>query len=50
MPIIPITWKAEIGGLWFEASPDKKLLRPYLKVQAGHGGSYLLFLLCRRWR
>jgi hypothetical protein len=24
-PIIPATQDVEIGGLWFEASPDKKL-------------------------
>jgi hypothetical protein len=31
MPEILATWEAETGGSWFEAKPDKKLTRPYLK-------------------
>jgi hypothetical protein len=26
----------EIGGLWFEVHPGKKLLRPYVKEQTDH--------------
>jgi hypothetical protein len=29
-PIIPATEEAETGGLWFKASPGKKLARPHL--------------------
>jgi hypothetical protein len=24
-PVIPNTWKAEIGGLWIKANPSKKV-------------------------
>jgi hypothetical protein len=27
LPVIPATWKTEIGGMRFEASPSKKLVR-----------------------
>jgi hypothetical protein len=30
MPINPAIWEVEMGGLQFEASLDKKLVRPYL--------------------
>jgi hypothetical protein len=34
--VIQATWEAEMGGLWFKASPGKsKLARPYLKKQVG---------------
>jgi hypothetical protein len=29
--VIPVTWEAEIGESWFETSPGKKLVKPYLK-------------------
>jgi hypothetical protein len=31
-PIIPTTWKVDLGGSKFEASPGKKLVRAYLKA------------------
>jgi hypothetical protein len=33
--VIPATWEAEIKGSWFEASPGKKLARPYLNKKLG---------------
>jgi hypothetical protein len=30
MSMIPATWEAEVGGLWFKGSPGKGT-RPYLK-------------------
>jgi hypothetical protein len=35
MPIIPATWEAKIGRLQYEASPGKKLARPYLREKLG---------------
>jgi hypothetical protein len=32
------TGKVEIGELWFEASPGKKLGKPYSKQEAKHSG------------
>jgi hypothetical protein len=29
-PVIPATWEVEMGGLWFEVSLGKKLVRPHL--------------------
>jgi hypothetical protein len=31
IPVVPATWEAEIGELWFEASSGKKLARSYFK-------------------
>jgi hypothetical protein len=36
---------AEIGGLQFKVSLDKKLARSYLKEQPRHSGAYLLSLI-----
>jgi hypothetical protein len=41
MPVIQATWEAEIGELWFEAGPGKKVKRPYLKEQVQQGDSCL---------
>jgi hypothetical protein len=43
MPVTQSIWEAEIGRLWFKLSPGhkkEKLLKFYLKEQAGHGGSH----------
>jgi hypothetical protein len=29
MPVIPVTWEAEIGRPQTKTNPDKKLSRPY---------------------
>jgi hypothetical protein len=31
IPLILATWETEIGGSLFEASPSKKIGRPYIK-------------------
>jgi hypothetical protein len=41
MPVIPTTWKVEVGRSQFEACPGKKLTRPYPKKQVWHGGACL---------
>jgi hypothetical protein len=41
MPVIPGTREVETGELWFKATQAKKLTRPYLREQAGHGGTHL---------
>jgi hypothetical protein len=44
MPVIPTTWKADIGKSPFEVSPEKnKLLRLHLNEQARRGGTCLKF-------
>jgi hypothetical protein len=40
-PVIPANHKVGIGGLWFEASPCKKWLRPHFNQRAGHAGTHL---------
>jgi hypothetical protein len=35
MLVIPVMQEAEKGQSWFEDSPGKKLLRPYLKNKPG---------------
>jgi hypothetical protein len=35
VPVIPATPEIKIGGLWFEDSSDKKLVKPYLKNKPG---------------
>jgi hypothetical protein len=39
--MIPATWEAERGGFRFKAILGKKLMRPYLKEQAGCGDTQL---------
>jgi hypothetical protein len=41
MPVIPAVGKAKMRGFQVEASWGDKLVRLYLKKQAGHGGSFL---------
>jgi hypothetical protein len=31
MPVILVVQELEIGGLWFEARPDRQFTRPYLE-------------------
>jgi hypothetical protein len=31
MPAISATWEVDEGGLWFEVSPGKVSMRPYLQ-------------------
>jgi hypothetical protein len=42
MPVIPVTWEMKKGGLRFQTRRSKKLVRPHLHQQTGHGGIYLL--------
>jgi isocitrate dehydrogenase kinase/phosphatase len=41
MSVIPATQETEIGESWFKANLGKKLARPHLKKQTGHGGTQL---------
>jgi hypothetical protein len=31
MSIEPVSWEAQIGGLWYETGPRQNLMSPYLK-------------------
>jgi hypothetical protein len=42
MLVNPVAQEAEIGGSWSEASPGKKLVRPYLNKQVGCVPSVIL--------
>jgi hypothetical protein len=41
LSVIPATLEVEIMRITFEVMQDKKLVRPYLKKKAGHGGASL---------
>jgi hypothetical protein len=43
MPVITATWEADIGGLWLEVSPAKKLASLYHNIKPGiviHAGDH----------
>jgi hypothetical protein len=40
-PVTPATQEWRLGGLRFDASPGKNLVRFYLNKEAGHGGMFL---------
>jgi hypothetical protein len=40
-PVIPATWEAEIGGLYFKVTSGNKVSKILSQKQATHGGVLL---------